>query len=154
MEIESKNMKQIEGEIPVKFRYSLGLALEKFLTKIKNEGKLVGSVCNTCNETTVPPRIFCEECYHETDKYVDIKPVGKVYSLTVGYYDRNNKKLTKPEIWAVIKFEGIKGGLVHKLGELTPDKAEIGLEVKPVFKEPSERKGSISDILYFKPIEV
>jgi len=45
------------------------------------------------------------------------------------------------------------GGLMHLLGEVEPDKVHIGMKVKAVWKAPEEREGSVTDILYFKPIE-
>jgi uncharacterized OB-fold protein len=44
------------------------------------------------------------------------------------------------------------GGLIHRLGEVEPDNVEIGMDVEAVFKDPSERVGSILDIDYFKPV--
>ena len=71
------------------------------------------------------------------------------------------KRIEEPEIPAVIVLDGassldsgpIMGGLMHLLGEVEPDKVHIGMKVKAVWKAPEEREGSVTDILYFKPIE-
>jgi uncharacterized OB-fold protein len=53
----------------------------------------------------------------------------------------------------VIEIDGTdKAGLLHILGEIKPDAIRIGMKVKAVWKQPSERTGSITDIHYFKPI--
>ena len=47
----------------------------------------------------------------------------------------------------------IMGGIMHKLGEVDPDAVKIGMRVQAVWKPEEEREGSITDILYFKPVE-
>jgi uncharacterized OB-fold protein len=42
---------------------------------------------------------------------------------------------------------------MHMLGEVDPNEVKIGMRVQAVWKPASERQGSITDILYFKPIE-
>ena len=70
------------------------------------------------------------------------------------------KRITEPEMPAVIMLDGasalsessvIMGGIMHKLGEVDPQKVHIGMRVQAVWKPESEREGSITDILYFKP---
>lgn len=56
-------------------------------------------------------------------------------------------------MYALIKFEGACGWLIHKIGETKPEKLNIGMKVGAVFKPPLERKASINDIKYFKPTE-
>jgi len=82
---------------------------------------------------------------------VDVGKRGEVYMFTVAAIDVDGKKLDKPQIYALIKFEGVHGGLIHRIGET--DKVYIGMKVEAVFKPPNERKASINDIAYFKPIE-
>jgi len=47
----------------------------------------------------------------------------------------------EPTIYALIKFDGAVGGLVHKLGEVKPSEVRIGMAVEAVFKPQAERKG-------------
>jgi hypothetical protein len=60
--------------------------------------------------------------------------------------------LEKPRLMAFIEIGEADGGLVHDLGEVTPEEVFIGMPVEAVFKPAPERTGSITDILYFKPI--
>jgi len=53
----------------------------------------------------------------------------------------------------LIKIDGADGGLVHKLGEINPEKVKIGMKVEAVFKSKEKREGSINDIRYFKPLK-
>jgi hypothetical protein len=77
---------------------------------------------------------------------------GKVYTYTIAYYDLDERRLQQPVILALISFDGVCGGLVHKLGEVEPEGVRIGMPVEAVFKSPQERTGSILDIQYFKPV--
>jgi uncharacterized OB-fold protein len=42
---------------------------------------------------------------------------------------------------------------MHKLGEIEPADVTIGMRVKAVWKPADQREGSITDIMYFKPLE-
>jgi len=65
----------------------------------------------------------------------------------------NGAKLKEPTIYALIKIDGADGGLVHKLGEINPEKVKISMKVEAVFKSKEKREGSINDIRYFKPLK-
>ena len=56
---------------------------------------------------------------------------------------------------AVIAIDGASPhmGILHKLGEVDPEKVYIGMRVKAVWKPEEEREGAITDIKYWKPIE-
>ena len=45
------------GDIPVRHLYTAGLAGERFLREIKDHGRFLGSRCETCAYTYVPPSI-------------------------------------------------------------------------------------------------
>jgi len=53
---------------------------------------------------------------------------------------------------AFVQLDGADGGLVHYLDEVAPEQVYIGMDVEAVFKEKAERKGSITDIKYFRPL--
>jgi len=66
------------------------------------------------------------------------------------------QRISEPEIPAVIEIDGASPlhGILHKLGEVDPQQVHIGMRVKAVWKPENERQGAITDILYFKPLEV
>ena len=144
--------KFIEGNMEAKsYVYTAGLGGEKFLNGLK-EGKLIASKCTKCGISYLPARAFCEECLSEITEYFEIDGKGEVDTFTVQYVDKNGEPLEKPVIWAIIKFYGIRGGILHKLGEVEPEEVYIGMVVEPIFKPREQRKGSIHDIDYFKPV--
>jgi len=127
-----------EAEINFDYKYTLGLAGEVFGDGLR-EGVIRASRCRRCGSTFLPPQIFCVNCFSDEIEYVDISPVGEVYSYTE----------SGGEVYALIKFPGVSGGLIHRLGELSEPK--IGLRVEAKFKPENERRGDITDIIYFKP---
>ena len=150
---EPKKTKFVEGHMETeKHVYTAGIAGEKFLRGLK-EGKIIASRCNKCDISYLPARSFCEECFSEINEYYEIETKGEVDTYTIQYTDENGEKLEKPIIWAIIKFYGVRGGILHKLGEVDPEEVYIGMVVEPVFKPEQERKGSIEDIQYFKPVQ-
>jgi len=139
------------GEIPVYGQYTFGIAGERFFREIKDNAKIMGTVCNSCNLTYVPARLFCERCYNKLESWVDVGTKGTVHTYTVAYLDLDGSRIDKPIILAMVQIGGACGGLVHQLGEVTPDKVKIGMPVEAVFKAKAERTGSIWDIKYFRP---
>lgn len=140
--------------------WDTGVAIGKFLAGLK-DGKLLGRKCNECGRIMIPPRMFCEWCFRETDEWVELKDSGTVNTFSISFVDRNVNRIEKPIIPAVIEIDGASPGMgiMHMLGEIGDTKEEIlkkvkiGMKVKAVWKPPSERKGAITDILYFKPLE-
>lgn len=138
----------VEGDFPVYFRYTAGLAGEKFLREIKDNGRLVASRCHKCNLNYLPPRVYCERCMSKLDEYVQIENVGTVDSFTLCGQDAEGKELAEPVGVALVRFPSAHGGLVHK----TKGLVLIGDKVRIVFREKSKRTGSILDVEYFEKV--
>ena len=141
-----------EGEIPVHYLYTYGLAGERFFREIKEKGTFIGTRCDKCNVTYVPPRIYCERCFTELNNFKDVGTKGSIETYTVCHESLEGKKLTQPEIIACVKIDGTDGGLVHRLSGVEPSKVKIGMKVEPVFVDPPKRTGAITDILHFRPL--
>jgi len=147
------DLKVVSGEIPVKWRYTLGVAGERFFRALKDEEKIMASYCPECRLWFLPPAIFCERCFSEMKEWKDVGVVAQVKSYTVAHYDLDGKKLDEPLVYAHLCWKGVEGGLIHKLGEVKPEQVKIGLKVKAKFAPKDQRKGLITDILYFAPVE-
>ena len=147
-----EQVKAWEGDMPTQGRYTVGIAGEKFFREIKDNGKFLGTVCPTCGITYVPPRLYCEQCFAHLEEWVEAPTTGRVYTFTVVHVDLDGNRLPEPRIMAFVHLDGTDGGLVHYLGEVEPDRVCIGMCVEAVFKDQADRKGSILDIAYFKPV--
>jgi uncharacterized OB-fold protein len=55
-----------------------------------------------------------------------------------------------PLVYGIVQLDGADNGFVHLLGGVETEQLRIGMRVEAVFKE--ERKGSILDIKYFRPL--
>jgi uncharacterized OB-fold protein len=58
-------------------------------------------------------------------------------------------------IVAVIDLDGASEGvgILHRIGDVKPSNASVGIKVEAVWKPSQQRTGSITDIRYFKPVE-
>jgi uncharacterized OB-fold protein len=103
----------------------------------------------------VPPRVFCEWCFHPMDEWVELEDHGVVNTFSITYVRWDMVRVEQPLIPAVIEIAGAsKGmGILHLLGEVDPKAVKIGMKVKAVWKPVKERSGAITDIRYFKPAE-
>jgi uncharacterized OB-fold protein len=147
-------------EMKADFAWDTGIGIGKYLASLK-AGTILGSLCATCNKIVVPPRTVCEWCFNPMDEYIPLQDTGTVNTFSLCYVTWDVKRIEEPELPAVIQLDGastlesspIMGGIMHMLGEVNPQKIHIGMRVQAVWKPPDEREGSITDILYFKPIE-
>lgn len=139
-----------KGEIPLSNRYTLGIAGTRFFQEIRDNARLMGTVCPQCDYVYMPPRVYCERCLDELTQWVEVSSKGIVYSYTVLTIDLEEQPLETPLIVAFVQLVGCDGGLVHRLGEVDPEEIYIGMPVEAVFRE--EREGSLEDISHFRPL--
>lgn len=139
-------------EIPVYGQYTFGIAGERFFREIKDNGRIMGAKCAKCDLIYVPPRIYCERCFSELTEWLEISTPGVIHTFTASYVDLDGNRLEEPVIVALVKFDGVYGGLVHHLREVEAAEVSIGMPVEMVLKPKAERTGSILDINYFRPM--
>ena len=139
------------GDLPVSSRYSAGQAGERFFRALKEEGKILGSRCESCEIIYVPTRQFCERCLEELTEWMDVGLQGEVHTFTLLHLNLDGSEREEPEIVAFVRLGD--GGIVHRLAEVDIESLEIGMPVAAVLKPKAEREGSILDILHFKPGE-
>ncbi len=140
-----------KGSMTMENAYSSGLAGEKTLQALKNDGVFLATRCDACDIIYFPARLYCERCFSrilETDKIIG--PYGSVESWSRVAIDQKGKKLSKPYHAVLIRLDGANTLLLHRLE--MPTEPYFGLKVRPVLKEQDKRRGSITDILCFKPL--
>ena len=138
------------------YAWDNGVAIGRYLAELK-EGRIIARACHKCGRIMLPPRMYCELCFKPTDEWLYVKDTGVVNTFSVAHvnWDASRRGAKeKPLIPAVIEIDGASPGtgILHMLGEVSPKDVEIGMRVAAVWKEPDERTGAITDILYFKPI--
>lgn len=139
----------------LKYGWDAGAAISVFLEGLK-EGKILGRRCNRCMRILVPPRSFCEKCFRPTDEWVELKDTGKINTYSVSYVNKDASRRDTPLVVAVIEIDGASPGMgiLHIVGEVEPSRVHVGMRVKAVWKPKEQRVGAITDIEYFKPMEV
>lgn len=142
------------GSLPLYHRYTAGIAGEKFLRALKDEGKLFGAKCPKCGYVYVPARLYCErDATHLDDStWVQVGSEGELVSFSAVYVDLDGNPLDTPQWVGLVRLKGASGVLMHCLGEVKPESLRVGMTVQVVLKPASERVGSIRDIAYFKPM--
>lgn len=137
--------------IPLEYHYTAGVAGEEFRRELKENGRFLASRCAKCKSTYVPARMFCPTCFIEMKETRPLEGSGYVYSYTTVNRDRTGKQSSWPVTIALIKFDGVKGGIVHRLEVEGPQKVNFGMKVVPILKSQTERTGALTDIIAFKP---
>ncbi len=148
---KKKNEMTIDGEIQIKYKWSLGKAGERFFTELRDNKKIMGTKCRQCGRVLVPPRIFCEECFVEDMEWVEVEPKGTLMTFGDSYFSTDGKRLEEPWMLGIVRLNGSDGGLIHFIGEARPEDLQIGMPMEIVFKD--KREASIMDILYFRPVK-
>jgi uncharacterized OB-fold protein len=142
----------VDFAVEARYAWDTGIAVSGYLRGLK-AGKILARECRQCRRVLVPPRMFCEECFRPTDRWLEVRDTGRVNTFSICYIRWDMVPLENPELPAVIEIDGASAGIgfMHKLGEVKPDDIRVGLEVEAVWKPAGEREGSILDIRYFRP---
>jgi uncharacterized OB-fold protein len=137
----------------LRYSFDTGEAISRYLGELK-EGRLVARRCRKCERVMIPPRMFCELCFRATDDWVSVKDTGTVNTFSLCYVSWDVRRLKRPEIPAVIEIDGASPGMgiLHLIRRVKPKDVRIGMRVGAVWKRPSKRVGSITDIEYWRPI--
>jgi uncharacterized protein len=140
-----------EGHVPIRHRYTPGVAGEAFGRALKDRGELLGSTCRTCGIVYCPARLFCERCFDELQADAKCGPGGTLESFTVGYVGVEGERLDEPIVLGLIRPDGADTVLMHRLVDV--EELGIGDRVELVMVPKRERTGSILDIRGFRPAE-
>lgn len=135
-----------------KYAWTCGVAMSRFLEGLRY-GKIMGRTCKKCGRILVPPRMFCEKCFRNTDEWIELKDTGRIITYSVCYVAFDASRLSKPMAIGVIEIDGASNGmgLLHIIKKVEPTRIKIGMKVKAKWKNDKFRSGSITDIDYFKP---
>jgi uncharacterized OB-fold protein len=146
---KSSQARHWTDSIPLEFHYTAGVAGEKFRRELKENGRFLVSKCPKCKNSYVPARMFCPSCFVEINETRAIDGPGYVYSFTTVNRNRTGEP-SEAVTLALIKFEGVEGGIVHRLEDNAADKVAFGMKVVPILRDESDRTGALTDIVSFK----
>lgn len=144
----TEEVTNLSGEIPIHHRYTAGVAGEWFFRAMKDEKVIMASECPVCQRSFLPPKMYCEECFERTTDWYSVEGPGYVRSFTVLHLSMEEEPLETPEVVGLISWNGIEGGLFHRLIVNEGEQVVAGMLVEPVWAET--RSGGVTDILYFR----
>jgi uncharacterized OB-fold protein len=143
-------VRTLSGAIPVRHRYTPGVAGEAFLAGLRDRGVFLASACEACSLTYVPARLYCERCFGELAADAEVGPEGTLVSSTAVHVDADGRRRPRPLTAALIRLDGATSALLHLLLVDAGPAPAVGARVRAVFRPPDERTGSILDLLGFE----
>jgi uncharacterized protein len=144
-----ERVRTVEGAIPVRHRYTAGVAGDRFFRALRDRGEILGTPCSACGVTYVPGRMFCERCFAELTDWVKVGPGGTLESFTAVHLDLDGQPLVEPAWVGLVMLDGATTVLPHRL-EPNGTEPRIGSRVEAVIEPKSKRSGSINDIRGFR----
>ncbi len=124
----------------------------KVLLEGLREGVFRGIKCPQCGTVYVPGPTFCRKCFIDIDEVVQVSDEGEVETYTVELADVRGNPVEEPTISCMIKLDGADTWLIGVVEGIDWQKVHVGMRVKCVWKDASERTGSLSDYTRFVPI--
>jgi len=149
--LEGKDVWLYHGQIYIPNNYSAGAVGSRFLIELRDNKRIMGIRCPTCNRVYVPARSVCKDCFAQLNEWVEVSDKGTLLTYTVCHQPNRVQPMAIPIVYGVIQLDGADTGFVHMLGEVDSEQLRIGMRVQAVFKE--KREASILDIKYFKPLD-
>ena len=149
-----EQIRRWDGDMPVRHRYTPGVAGDAFFTALKERGVLLGSKCESCSYTYVPARLFCERCFAELSADIEVGPGGDLVSFTILFQGVEGEPLERPEVLGAVRLDGADAVLIHRVLEPGEEPLEIGERVEVVVRPETHRMGSILDIDGFRVVEI
>src|SRR5437763_17123176 len=96
--------------------------------------------------------MYGADCFIVLKDQFPIDKPGYVYSFTCVNRNRSGSDTDSPVTVRLVKFEGVKGGIIHLLAAEDTDSVSMRMKVAPSLKNLGERTGATTHILAFRPI--
>jgi uncharacterized OB-fold protein len=80
---EQTDLVTIPGKWDFDYNYFAGEAASRFFHALRDEGKIYGTHCPSCDRVLVPARSFCDACYVDTDEWREVGPGGTLDIFTI-----------------------------------------------------------------------
>jgi uncharacterized OB-fold protein len=150
--LEGMDVWVYHGKIHIPNTYSAGAVGSRFLIELRDNKRIMGTRCPTCNLVYVPARSVCRDCFGQLSEWVEVSQQGTLLTYAVAYQGNAVQPSALPITYGIVQLDGADTGFVHMLGEVAPAQLKVGMKVKAVFKVKKDRVASILDIKYFKPL--
>lgn len=145
-----EHIRVVEGHIPVRHRYTPGVAGDRFFTTLRDQGKFLATPCRSCGVVYVPGRTFCERCFSALEEWIPVGPGGTLESFTTVHVDLDGRP-AEPQVVGLVKLDGATTVMVHRITGKRGAEPRLGARVEAVLKPKKDRTGSINDLEGFRP---
>lgn len=136
----------------ITYDHSMGETGSHFFNQIKNNQKLMGKYCPSCDRVLMPPRKFCDRCFVPTTDWVEVGSEGVIEAATLINAQFKNYP-APPYSLAYVRLDKADTSIGNYLKGLdfsnhakAVEQIKIGNRVKLKFRE--ERDGSILDFWF------
>jgi uncharacterized OB-fold protein len=150
----------IPGQWNIAYNYAAGRTATRFFLALRDEQKIFGTHCPSCDRTLVPPRSFCDRCFIATDEWREVGPEGSVVTFTISERRSPGIERDPPYMVALIRLDGASTNLIHFIEgcDLSDPQALLmkvraGVRVKANFRPAGDRTGHILDIQSFEVVD-
>lgn len=145
--LEQTEALTLKGQINLPYTWWVGEVGSRFLMALRDEKKILGTRCPSCNTVYVPPRKNCGRCFVDIDEWTELSDEGVVTAHTIVRADNPLQPVEPPYAYVTIRLDGCDVGLVHIIKE-DLERLRNGVRVKAVFRD--DRTGQILDIDSFR----
>lgn len=139
-----------QSQINVPYSWWAGDTASRFFVALRDEKKIMGTRCEKCSRTYVPPKKTCPVCFGENSAWVEVSCHGTVESYTVARRQLAALPRKVPVIFGLIRLDGADTAILHYLDDVAPEEIRMGMRVTACFA--SAPTGQITDITHFKPL--
>ena len=81
--MSSNDLITIQGHWNFKYTYFAGEVATRFFNELKDNRRIMGSLCPSCNRLLVPARAFCDACMARTTDWRSVGPEGTLETFTI-----------------------------------------------------------------------
>jgi hypothetical protein len=139
----------VEQHWDIRYRHTADPVTAHFLKTIRDEGRLLGRRCSTCDRVLVPARAFCDRDFVETDSWVDLGDEGVIELFTIIYLKTPGLP-EPPYALAYVRPDGADTAIMNYVRgvdlsdpHVATEQLAIGARVNIRFDD--ERQGRVSD---------
>lgn len=156
-EEEEQLVAQVNYSLSLPYRHSYGPHYGRLFDELGANGRIVGAKCPSCLNVLVPPRGYCDVCFVKTEQFVDVKDTGRLQAFSVIHMEFVGQTRQPPYVYAEVVLDGSSTRLIHAVDGIdvarAADVLRVGMPVRAVWRDASERNGTLNDIEYFEPID-
>lgn len=136
--------------IEIAYNWTTGRAIGHFFTEFRDNQKIWGLRCPSCQRVYVPPQDFCDSCFLDMEDWVEMPGTGKLESYSIINGENPNQPVKPPYVIGLIRLDGADTNFIHIIGGVDLDHIQCGMVVKPRWKDKPQ--GNILDIIHFEPV--